>query len=399
MNRETGYYQGLMKRYIDNNCTPQEANELLDFLQQSSSNRMLLEEMSRLYNTETGNFNTIAQAEWSERIRNELLHHIQTEAKLVPFYRRWLPQVAAAVVLLIGATIFFQYLSKSSVESNPIVVKPTTTVSPTEVLPGTDKALLTLADGTVVVLDSAKTGSIAAQGGTVLKNKNGLLVYDASGIVASTAEITFNTISTPKGGQYQVLLPDGSKAWLNAASSLRFPTVFTGATRTVELTGEGYFEIAKNEKMPFHVKAKDVDIEVVGTHFNVMSYANEAAIRTTLLEGSVKLNHGNSSSFLKPGQQGDINPVAGGIKVAAGNVDEAVAWKNGNFYFDNAGLTTIMRQFERWYNIEVTYEGVAKQRYFNVEMSRNMSLSQVLKLLNAADIQFKIDQNKLSVIY
>jgi transmembrane sensor len=398
MNKETGYYQRLIKRYIDNNCTPQEATELFDYLQQSSSNRLLLQEMKDLYNAETGAIQTINKAEWSLRVRNELLQHIQTEAKVIPFYKRWLPQVAAAAIILIGATIFFQYFNKSSTTNDTVAVKPVTTAPAKEVLPGTDKAILTLADGTVVVLDSAKTGSIAAQGGTVLQNKNGLIVYDASGNSASTEEIAFNTISTPKGGQYQVILPDGSKAWLNAASSLRFPTVFAGATRTVELTGEGYFEIAKNEKMPFHVKANNVDVEVLGTHFNVMAYANEAAIRTTLLEGSVKLNSGSSSGYLKPGQQADVNST-GVMKTGAGNVDEAVAWKNGNFYFDNTSLTTIMRQFERWYNIDVMYEGVEKKRFFSVEMSRNMSLSQVLKLLNAADIQFKIEQNKLSVIY
>lgn len=398
MNKETGYYQRLIKRYIDNNCTPQEATELFDYLQQSSSNRVLLQEMKDLYNAQTGDVQTINKAEWGQRVRNELLQHIQTEARVIPFYKRWLPQVAAAAIILIGATIFFQYFNKSSTTNDTVVVKPVTNAPAGEVLPGTDKAILTLADGTVIELDSAKTGSIAEQGGTVLQNKNGLIVYDASGNATSTGEITFNTISTPKGGQYQVVLPDGSKAWLNAASSLRFPTAFTGATRTVELTGEGYFEIAKNEKMPFHVKANNVDVEVLGTHFNVMAYGNEAVTRTTLLEGSVKLNVGSSSGNLKPGQQADVNST-GVMKVGQGNVDEAVAWKNGNFYFDNASLTTIMRQFERWYNIEVSYEGVAKPRYFNVEMSRNMSLSQVLKLLNAADIQFKINQNKLSVIY
>lgn len=398
MNKETGYYQRLIKRYIDNNCTPQEATELFDYLQQSSSNRVLLQEMKDLYNAQTGDVQTINKAEWSQRVRNELLQHIQTEARVIPFYKRWLPQVAAAAILLIGATIFFQYFNKSSSTNDTVVVKPVTQTPSKEVLPGTDKAILTLADGTVVVLDSAKTGSIAAQGGTVLQNKNGLIVYDASGNAASADQITFNTISTPKGGQYQVVLPDGSKAWLNAASSLRFPTAFTGETRTVELTGEGYFEIAKNEKMPFHVKANNVDVEVVGTHFNVMAYENEATIRTTLLEGSVKLNSGTSSGYLKPGQQADVNST-GVLKIAQGDVDEAVAWKNGNFYFDNTSLTTIMRQFERWYNIEVAYSGVEKKRYFSVEMSRSMSLSQVLKLLNAADIQFKIEQNKLSVIY
>lgn len=398
MNKETGYYQRLIKRYFDNNCTPQEATELFDYLQQSSSNRLLLQEMKDLYNAGTGDIQTISEAAWSQRVRNELLQHIQTETKVIPFYKRWLPQVAAAAIFLIGATVFFQYFNKSSETNDTAVVKPVTATPAKEILPGTDKAILTLADGTIIVLDSVKTGSIAAQGGTVLKNKNGLIVYDASGNASSTEEIAFNTISTPKGGQYQVILPDGSKAWLNAASSLRFPTIFTGATRSVELTGEGYFEIAKNEKMPFHVKANSVDVEVLGTHFNVMAYANEAAVRTTLLEGSVKINSGFSSGYLKPGQQADVN-TTGVMKIGPGNVDEAVAWKNGNFYFDNASLTTIMRQFERWYNIDVTYSGVAKKRYFSVEMSKNMSLSQVLKLLNAADIQFKIDQNKLSVIY
>lgn len=399
MNKDTAYYKTILRRYIENNCSPQEADELFSYLQQASSSKVLLQEMDSLFKAESDNLQSHVPAEWSQRVRNELFEKTNSQTVIIPLHRRWYIQVAAAVITLLFTAVLIKYLIRPTTLTNNQPADNTASVKkPNDIQPGTNKALLTLADGKVIELDSTQSYDIATQGGTVLQNKDGLISYDASTNKNSTETISFNTVSTPKGGQYQIVLPDGSKVWLNAASSLKFPTAFKGVTRTVELTGEGYFEIAKNEKHPFHVKANDLDVEVLGTHFNVMAYGNEKFMRTSLLEGSVKLNYGNKPQQLKPGQQGEVNKSTGTVKVGEGNMEEAIAWKNGSFYFDNASLTTIMRQLERWYDIEVDYVGNEKQKYYSVEMSRNMSLSQVLKLLNAADIQFKIEKNKLSVI-
>ncbi|PSL46698.1 FecR family protein [Chitinophaga niastensis] len=266
----------------------------------------------------------------------------------------------------------------------------------TDPAPGGNRAVLTLADGSTIVLDSAKNGVLSQQGNTqVIKLSNGQLAYNAS---KSNGEAPFNTITTPNGGQYHIELPDGTGVWLNAASSLRFPASFSGATRTVELIGEGYFEVAKNAAMPFIVQSKEATVEVLGTHFNMNAYEEEGVIKTTLLEGAVKFHDKTAVLRLIPGQQGQLfrNGTMQLIKDA--DVDQAVAWKNGYFQFDGIDLAALIRQIARWYNLEVVYEDKVPEREFTGKISRTVYLSEVIKALELSDVHCRLNGNRLIVM-
>jgi transmembrane sensor len=316
---------------------------------------------------------------------------------------RWL-SVAAAI--LIGAvatgTIFFA--SRKMRIQGPAAADQKAAPSPTDIQPGSNKAVLTLADGSNIVLDSARTGRLTQQGNSqVLKLADGKLRYQVlEGNSPKT--VAYNILSTPKGGQYRLALPDGSQVWLNAASSIRYPTAFTGSDREVEITGEAYFEIAINPSMPFRVQTVnrlgDTDpmtIDVLGTHFNVNAYADEDAVRTTLLEGSVKIKKGNRSGLLRPGQQAQLQPTGEFRWIPEVDVEQVTAWKNGVFEFDGEDLTVIMRQISRWYDVEVVYEGKIPTDTFTGRVSRNTTLSGVLKILKLSDIEVTVSNNKIIV--
>ena len=310
----------------------------------------------------------------------------------IDFLRRW--GWAAAAVLLIGFASVF-YLLKNKVSTTDTAnnkVQPTVSDKP----PGKNGAVLTLADGKQVVLDSLGKGLIASQNGTKVILNEGRLSYDAT--ASKKGEIAYNTVSTPKGRQFQVTLPDGSKVWLNAASSIHYPTQFTGQQRLVEVTGEVYFEVMKNVHMPFKVNVNNqAEVQVLGTHFNINAYANdENNLKTTLLEGSVKINSGARMAILKPGQQAQ---VAQQIKVVNEvNLDHVMAWKNGLFNFEGMQLREVMQQLERWYNIEVVYEGKVPDVKFYGELSRDLNLSGIIAALKDSGVHFRIEGNKLIVL-
>lgn len=232
------------------------------------------------------------------------------------------------------------------------------------------------------------------------KANAGRLVYNTLG--QAPGKIMYNTVSTRRGGQFQIVLPDGSKVWLNTVSSLRFPTAFTGTERVVELKGEAYFEVAKNAAMPFVVHVgtvgeKDMDVRVLGTQFNVMAYDNEAEIRTTLLEGAVKVMKGDKSKVLTPGEQVKLDKQGGLTLDEKADVELAMAWKNGFTSFKSADIRSIMRQVERWYDIDVVYEGNVPERTFSGGISRDANLSELIRLLEVSKIHFKIEGRKLTV--
>lgn len=309
---------------------------------------------------------------------------------------RW--SVAAAILILAGTLIFLQISGKSSKQngSAPIAAIPAVK---NDVGPGKEGAILTLNDGRTVVLDSLGNGIITDQNGAKVVLNNGELAYNAKESI--NGEVAYNTIATPKGRQFRLLLGDGTKVWLNAASSLRYPTVFTGNERVVEITGEAYFEVAKNAKMPFHVKINnETEIVVLGTHFNVNSYQNEASINTTLLEGSVRVINGKESALLTNGQQAQSSLlVKNKIKVVSNvNVERIMAWKNGVFDFQDATLGEVMRQLERWYNIEVVYEKGIPDLEFMGKMGRDLTLSEVLRGLEMSEVHFKIEGGRKLIV-
>ncbi|WP_343307443.1 FecR domain-containing protein [Chitinophaga niabensis] len=301
---------------------------------------------------------------------------------------------AAAVVVLFGLGAWF--FSQNHPAKPDAVI---TGNAPLDVDPGKNGAILTLADGSEMVLDSAGNGIITRQNGTTVVLKSDGLQY-APG-ERSTGEIAYNTISTSKGRQFKVVLPDGSKVWLNAASTLKFPVAFEGKERGVELSGEAYFEVAKNAEQPFKVKVPGkIDIEVLGTAFNVNAYTNEKHSYTTLVAGSVSVSHTSKTAgriVLKPGDQLQAGD-AGMALVQQANVDKAVAWKNGLFNFEGVGLREMMRQLERWYNLEVVYEGNVPDVVFFGEMSRTLKLSDVLSGLERADVHFRLEEGHKLIV-
>jgi len=267
-----------------------------------------------------------------------------------------------------------------------------------DLAPGGNKAILTLSTGKQIVLTGARNGKLAQQGDAdITKTADGQIVY-GKGDESAAAEVSYNTTSTPRGGQFQVVLADGTKVWLNAASSITYPTVFTGTDREVEITGEVYFEVAHNAAKPFRVKSNGQIVEVLGTHFNINAYKDEPVITTTLFEGSVKINKGTASALLKPGQQSLVTENNHAIKITDNvDLDQALAWKNGKFYFTNTDIEEVMRQVARWYDVDIEYEGKVPNIRLSGSCYRNLTASKALAILEYTGINFKIEGRKIIV--
>jgi transmembrane sensor len=320
-----------------------------------------------------------------------LLMTDQPVRKLWPAWGKY--SIVAAVLLLISTSILFYRNYNDRGTSALIAVN--------DIDPGGQRAILTLSNGKHIILDTANNGEIANEAGmSVTKTKNGQLIYTVNEGVGQRLESTKNTISTPNGGNYQIVLPDGSYVTLNAASSLTFPTSFNGAERSVELEGEAYFEVAKKLNMPFRVRSGQQVVEVLGTHFDINAYKDEAVIKTTLLEGSVSVQSSAASTVIKPGQQAVI-AVNNYKKIIIQDADleKELAWKNGVFSFENDDLKSIMRQIARWYDAEVIYEGDFPDDKFIGGISRNSKLSAVAKILELNNINLKINGKTIRVSY
>jgi len=333
----------LLRQYLEDSLTKEEQEELDHLLRQDHHSGEMRTALEPLI-AQQRDLTDYQQEDWEY-----LFQKIRTRASAPARIRRMTRWMAAAALLLLagaGWLLYSRYNAvKSVATSSPVQPPPAQ-----DVVPGSNKATLTLADNTTINLDDAKNGVLGQQGNTQLvKNKDGQLAYHTT----ATSPLAYNLLTTPRGGQYQLLLPDGSKVWLNASSSLRYPTSFSGKERVVELQGEAYFEIAHNASMPFKVSVLSqkgqapAEIEVLGTHFNVKAYADEPAVRATLLEGSVRVHKGGAAFPLQPGQQASWTSATE-IKIAAADVEEAVAWKNGLFKFNGATVEDVMRQLSRW---------------------------------------------------
>jgi transmembrane sensor len=326
---------------------------------------------------------------------NEAIKSSPKTKRIFPLYLRY---AAAAVVLALVSVTAFRMLHK--IKREQLATINAKKHLKNDVLPGSSKAVLTLSNGSQIVLNNAKNGILASQGKTLLNKSNGnVLVYEAPKTTANAPQkIEYNTISTPKGGQFQIILPDGSKALLNAASSIRFPTLFTGSERKVTITGEVYFEVTKNKAMPFRVISGRQTVEVLGTHFDVSAYTDESHIKTTLAEGSVKIYTGGNTALLKPNQQACIaNTGNEPIKIKEVDTEEALAWTNGVFEFESADIALIMRQAARWYDVSIDYAGQLPAKRFTGSISRNVNLSELLNMLKYTGVNFKI-QDKTIVV-
>jgi hypothetical protein len=381
----------LLKRYRSGTCTPAERQELMDLVRDPANEPLF----KNLLDSEIDglDFSDMGKPLDGERADHLFAHVLaagnvgaDNAGLVVAMVERkpagwWV--AAAAVVLLLGG--FFFTLKRRSIPP-----KPATSIVH-DALPGSDKAVLTTGNGQQIVLDSTASGLIAKQGSVSVTNQNGQLIYTRTG--GETA-VTFNTISVPRGGQYQLTLADGTGVWLNSASTLTYPTFFTGGDRKVSLTGEGYFEVAHNPDLPFHVQIGATDIQDIGTRFNINAYTDEAFIKTTLIEGAVKVNN----TLLRPGEQAQLG-MNGAIRlVKDADIDEAIAWKTGFFDFERADIATILRQIGRWYDLDILYKGTIPQREFRARMSRNTRASEVLKILDESQVHYTLEGKTLTII-
>ena len=388
----------LIEKYIANTCTRKELKQLLVMIENETSTEAITQTLKDHWER-SGQKNALRESELDVKFAL-LMKEARHEAPVISMLsakkerRKNIRYAAAAIIIcMLSVSVYFLFKPQPARQ----ISKTENIKTPAnEVAPGGNKAILTLANGTSIILDSAANGTLTTQGNSKILKLNGMLSYNT--LKNKSSEVLYNTISTPRGGQYELMLSDGSKVWLNAASSLRFPASFVGKERKVELLGEAYFEVAKNAAMPFKVKVHGMEVEVLGTHFNINSYDNESMIRTTLLEGSVKINKNNSSSLLKPGEQAQMNK-AGEIKIINNvDVEEAIAWKEGKFQFDKADIHDIMRQLARWYDVDVEYKGTVSS-HFGGTISRDVNLSQVLNMLHlTGEVNFQIQDKKVVVM-
>jgi len=357
-----------------------------------------LDEFNAWYNSfddEPANLNE-EDKELKERIFISILQRKKLDNK--PFHAlvAKLPLIGvAASFLIVFSWIFLNYSPKAPSKANKVVAIKN------DATPGIDKALLTLSNGKKLDMEKIKSGLIAVEDNfEIFKSKNNTITYKrlSKADNSSLYNLSYNQITIPKGGKYQVLLPDGSHIWLNSSSRLRIPLNFGITERRVEMLGEGYYEVAKDKRKVFRVVTPTQVVEVLGTHFNVKAYEDEPLCKVTLLEGSVRIISGDKSSkFLKPGQQAEISTKSHHINVKNVDTAPAVAWKSGYFEFDHTDFKSLMAQLSRWYNIDIVYQGAISNDYYEGRISRNVNLSEVLKILENEGVGFKIEGKKLIV--
>lgn len=400
-------FASLYRKLMDNECSPEEVEQLLLWLAAAKPDPLTedLIHQQMQANVPEGD----VTAEIKDRLEQRLQAILQTSAPhsvvhRVHFLRRW-GWAAASILVLLGLGAYLWLRPGRAPAANPAQV---VAVTP-DVEPGRNGAILTLADGSKVQLDDMNNGTIAVEAGTSVKLEDGQITYGKG--PGSVNEVRYNIMSTPKGRQFTVVLPDGTKVWLNAASSLKYPTSFSGVERKVEVKGEAYFEVAKNASMPFRaIVNNSTVIEVLGTSFNISSYEDEEEIKATLVEGAVRVITDNEaeskirSMVLKPGQQAKI--TAGersrGALTITDNTDigKVIAWKNGLFNFNGVKLEDAMKQLARWYDIQIIYEkGIVPDIQFYGEVSRDVSLAGLLKGLEGAGVRFRIEEGKRLVVY
>ncbi len=369
----------LLKKYLNGDATAEEVKAMEHYYAHFSNDPDI-----------TDTLNEEELYALKANLRNKIENRIKrAEKRIVPIYRKRSFQFAASVLLLLSLSI----LVARQTRQQPKVLQ----MANRDLLPGTNKAVLTLANGSKISLSSLKNGSLTSQPGAHIVKKSGQLAYQPLAEKSGSKEISYNVLTTPKGGQYQLTLVDGTKVWLNAASSLRFPTAFSGADRVVELVGEAYFEVAHNAKQPFKVKIASQLIQDIGTQFNINSYTDEEWAATTLVEGSIKIYDKNGQTLVKPGQQYLLKTNGHAEVKDDVDLDEITAWKSGMFQFDNADIKTIMRQISRWYNVDVEYKGPVAGSTYHGRISRNSNASEVLKILELSGINFTIERGKIIV--
>jgi len=398
---EKSRIQYLIERFFQNTCTQQEKVELAKWIEESSHD----DELKQIMDEKWMNFESrhkIAPDRAGEILAAILKNKVTDIGETVPIVKRlswWRISAAASIILFVAAVSFFLVYKKpeQGIANNVDTSTNNQTHPVDDVSPGKTKAILTLSDGSTVVLDNTPDGTLAVQGNTKILNEHGQLIYNNG--LNSSGEILYNTLTTHRGEQFPLQLSDGTKLWLNASSSIRFPVAFAGNERRVEITGEAYFEVAKNANKPFKVLLNGMEIVVLGTHFNVNGYADEASVRTTLLEGSVKITKDNASLLLVRGQQAKLNRNGRMDLIEDADIEQAVSWKEGYFHYNKADLETVMREVSRWYDVDIIYENESRksEQHFSGDIQKSLTLSAVLRVLEKSLVHFRIEGKKLIV--
>lgn len=383
----------LILKHLRQELAPEEDMALKAWVAESDDNRQLYEEMTN-----------------DETLHQELKEYIAYRASaaqrrkevevvnIAPAKRTWFRYVAAASVLILLSVVGYLWLTPANQQLSKTEKKIIKDTIPA----GRDGAILTLGDGKQIVLDNAANGKLAEQGQTTITHKDGQISYQP--MDQQPGDVVYNTMSTPRGRQYKLNLSDGTAIWLNAASSVTYPTLFTGNKREINITGEVYLEVVPNKNKPFivHIANSDTYIEVLGTKFAVNAYVDEPYVRTTLLHGVIRMTarvQGKSTStLLQPGNQTKVSHENLAL-IKEANVEEATAFINGFFYFDQADIKTVMRQLEKWYDIQVSYTQPVSNKTFQGEIQRSLSLPVVLKILERNGAKFSVEGNRVQVKY
>ncbi len=376
----------LLQKYVDKTISNEEHQELFGYIKDEDVREHVLSFMDEHQKTIVADVE-VHETDWDTMYNNITNRHKNNRYNIFS----WWNLAIAAMLFVVGGYTIFSLSNETFAPKQEFVYK-------NDVSPGGNKAILTLSDGSKITLTNHSNGNLATQDGiSIEKDADGQIVYHVNnsgdGMTAASAdEIRFNTLSTPAGGTFKVVLSDGSKVWLNASSSLKFPVAFAHDQRRVEVSGEAYFEIEKDKSKPFYVINRGSEVKVLGTHFDVMSYYDEQHSSVTLLEGSIQFTKNNKSEILTPGMQILYRENAIGTKQLNANVEEVMAWKNGLFVFNNSNIDEIMKDLSRWYDIEVQYEGDKPDIAFTGVLPRNANVSKVLKILEATgDVKFGID--------
>lgn len=384
----------LLDGYFKGTCSKKELNELFAWIRMGDKDEAILDRLRQEWD-KTGNGEVLPEPDWGGMLHGIVSDPGTTRRQAAGSWK-WVAAVAAVLVLF-GSVIYAVYQQRFPGKRQQALAD----AHVQRIVPGGNKAVLTLADGATIVLDSAANGILARQGGTAIqKTRDGILSYTAGAGGRNRAPAAMNMIRTPRGGQYQISLPDGTRVWLNAESSLKFPTSFAGSERRVELSGEAYFEVARNEAMPFLVNSGRQTVRVLGTRFNINAYHNERVIKTTLLEGSVEVTGTRSGKrhILTPGQLATTGGT-GEITVEEGYPEQAIAWKNGKFMFNRESIESIMRKIARWYDTEIIYQTDMKNIHFTGSVSRFAEVTDVLRKLElTGSVHFKIEERRIIVM-
>lgn len=384
--------QYLLDQYAANRCSKTELLELLKLIATENSTEELEIVLKNIWDdlNDLDELPEIDQEKMYASIIATKKPDTNKQSKI------WWRIAAAAIATILFGTVLFNFNNATFLK----LFKSSAYMASHPIVPGTNKAVLTLADGSKIDLNNSIGQTLGHFGNIkIIKNGNAQITYQVNADKTdAVAQTTYNVLATPKGGQYEIVLSDGSKVVLNANSSLRFPSVFSPDQRTVELNGEAYFEIAKNKRSPFKVMANGTEIKVLGTHFNVMAYHDEACVKTTLVEGSVQVSKNMLNKIIAPGQQARVNNTDHTINISESNVEEALAWKNGYFLFQDESIESVMRKIARWYDVEIIFKDDIQAEEFGGKISRYERIQDVLKPLElTGSVHFKIEGRRIIV--